>query len=193
MDRTGYRIFGRAIGLAAAAVIGLSATAHADEIGSAFRLFDTVRVGAFAHNTGMEEEGDVAVSGHVMTSRIGATSATPESFVDFLLTPRLHAGFMANTAGNTSYGYAGLTWRADLIAGFFAELEFGGAVNNFKDAPDRIDMGCHLTFRESAGLGYRFSEHFDLIASVEHASHADLCDAENDGVTEVGVRLGYRF
>lgn len=193
MVRTGHTFFGRAIVLAATVLVGFSTTARADEIGSAFRLFDTVRVGAFAHNIGMEEEGDVAVSGHVMTSRLGATSPTPQSFVDFLLTPRLHAGFMANTAGNTSYGYAGLTWRADLVAGFFAELEFGGAVNNFKDAPDRINMGCHLTFRESAGLGYRFSEHFDLIASIEHASHADLCDDENDGVTEVGVRLGYRF
>lgn len=172
---------------------GSAVSAHADDIGSAFRLFDTVRIGAFAHNVGMEEEGDVAVSGHLLTSRIGASTSSPQSFVDFLLTPRLHAGFMANTAGNTSYGYAGLTWRADLFAGFFTELELGGAVNNYKEAPDRIDMGCHVTFRESAGLGYRFSEHFDLLASIEHASHANLCDEANEGVTEIGVRLGYRF
>lgn len=179
--------------LTIAIVTGVTAPARADDISTAFRLIDTVRVGAFAHNVGLKEDGDVAVSAMVMTSRIGATTATPQNFVDFLLTPRLHAGVMANTSGNTSYGYAGLTWRADLIAGFFTELEFGGAVNNFKDAPDRINMGCNLTFRESAGLGYRLSEHFDVLASIEHASHADLCDEANDGVTEIGVRLGYRF
>jgi hypothetical protein len=176
---------------ALAAVVAVPA--RGDEIGSAFRLFDTVRVGAFAHNIGMREEGEVDVSAHVVTSRIGGGSAVPTDFVDFLLKPRLHAGVMVNTVGDTSYAYAGLTWRADLFAGFFGEFEFGGAVNNYAEAEDRIDMGCHVTFRESAGLGYRFSEHIDLIASIEHASHAHLCGERNSGITNVGMRLGYRF
>lgn len=184
---------GRRMMVAAALAAVVAVPARGDEIGSAFRLFDTVRLGAFAHNIGMREDGEVDVSVHVVTSRLGATSAAPTDFADFLLKPRLHAGVMANTAGDTSYAYAGLTWRADLFAGFFSEFEFGGAYNNYAEAPDRIDMGCHVTFRESAGLGYRFGEHIDLIASIEHASHAHLCGETNPGITNVGMRLGYRF
>lgn len=179
--------------MTAAAMLLLGAgAAAADEIGSAFRLFDTVRIGAFAHNPGMREAGEVDVSAHVLTSRLGGGGA-PTGIVDFLLTPRLHAGAMINTEGHTSYGYAGLTWRADLFAGLFAEFEFGGAVNNYVERPDRINMGCHVTFRESAGLGYRFSEHLDILASIEHASHAQLCDEHNSGITQIGARVGYRF
>ena len=57
----------------------------------------------------------------------------------------------------------------------------------------RVDMGCTLTFREFGGFGYQFSETCDVIASVEHVSHASFCSGTNPGLTQVGVRIGYRF
>jgi hypothetical protein len=165
---------------------------RADEISSAFSLFDTVRVGAYAHNPGMKESGDVDISGHLITSRLNV-SATGNAFADFFLSPRLHVGAMVNTAGDTSYGYAGLTWRTGEWNRFFGELEFGGAVNNYDNAPGRINMGCHVTFRESAGIGYRFTPNFDVVANIEHISHASLCSDSNPGLTNLGVRVGYRF
>ena len=54
-------------------------------------------------------------------------------------------------------------------------------------------MGCALTFRELGGFGYQFNDNWDLIASIEHVSHATFCTHINPGLTQVGVRIGYKF
>ena len=58
------------------------------------------------------------------------------------------------------------------------------------DEPGRINTGCRFDFRESGGFGYQFNEHWDLIANIEHISHASLCTHINPGLTQVGVRVG---
>jgi hypothetical protein len=47
-------------------------------------------------------------------------------------------------------------------------------------------------FRESASLGYRITSNVSVMGTVEHISNAGLCD-QNRGLTNVGLRLGYRF
>ena len=61
------------------------------------------------------------------------------------------------------------------------------------DRPDRVNTGCRWDFRESGGFGYQFSEHWDVIANIEHISHASLCTHINPGLTQIGARIGYRF
>jgi len=41
-------------------------------------------------------------------------------------------------------------------------------------------------------LGYRLTTHWQVMASIEHNSNAGLCD-RNRGLTNGGLRLGYRF
>jgi lipid A 3-O-deacylase len=153
-----------------------------------------LRLGVFAHNTIHDEDAPVDVSIEVLSSPLRLWDTT-NPWIAWFFYPRLNAGGMVNTGGGTSYGFLGLTWRIPIYGRFFFEGEFGGAVNN---APtyakyDRVDMGCRFTFRESGGFGYQFTDAIDLIASIEHVSHATFCTHINPGLTQVGVRVGYKF
>jgi hypothetical protein len=53
-------------------------------------------------------------------------------------------------------------------------------------------MGCAVTFRESATAGFRITQNWSIMATVEHMSNAGLC-VENRGLTNAGLRLGYTF
>ena len=68
-------------------------------------------------------------------------------------------------------------------------LDFGP----LDDGSDGPKLGCRLLFREYAAAGYRFDDHWNLSATVEHASNANLCDGPNDGLTRAGLMLGYQF
>lgn len=157
-----------------------------------FRLLDEVRLGAAAHDLEAKESGQIDISLEFLSSPLPVS--TGYGVADFILGPRLHVGANLNTAGDTSYLYTGFTWDFDFTDSVFLEVSLGGAVNNGKDAtPGRIDMGCRVTFREAANLGYRFNEHWLMLVGVEHLSHAGLCDGANEGLTNAGVRVGYRF
>jgi len=53
-------------------------------------------------------------------------------------------------------------------------------------------LGCHVLFRESASLGFNLTESWRIMGTIEHNSNAGLCDF-NRGLTNAGVRLGYKF
>jgi lipid A 3-O-deacylase len=156
---------------------------------------DEVRVGVYAHNWIHDENSPVDVSGEILTSPIGYPNNIGGQWFSWFFNPRINVGAMINTGGKTSYGFAGLTWRIPIYKGFFFEGEFGGAVNTspLRDEPGRVNTGCRWDFRESGGFGYQFNEHWDLIANVEHISHASLCTHINPGLTQVGARIGYKF
>jgi hypothetical protein len=159
-----------------------------------FSIVDELRFGVFAHNPIHDENAPVDASFETLSSPIGLYSeANPVLAV--LLDPRINFGAVVNTLGRTSYGFGGLNWRAPIFGRAFAEGEFGAAVNDATRAgiPGRIDMGCPVTFRESGGLGYQLTSNVDIVASVEHASHAGLCGKLNPGITDFGVRVGYKF
>lgn len=179
--------------LASAPVLAADVAAPGDRF-SGFRFFDEVRVGLHAHNPGHDEGDSFDVSGQILTSPI-FTAKTGNAFADFFLNPRFHVGAMVNTRGWTNYVYSGMTWRADLTEKIFAELEFGAAVNDSpsRPTPNRVDIGCSVTFHETAGLGYRFTDRVSLLLDVDHISHASLCGGHNPGLTNVGLKLGYRF
>jgi lipid A 3-O-deacylase len=109
-------------------------------------------------------------------------------FLNHLLRPRLHLGGTINTGGNTSELYAGFTWDVFLTQRLFIEGSFGGAVDNGDDTY----FGCPVNFHESGSVGFMLSERWDVMATVDHMSNADLCDA-NRGLTNVGFRIGRRW
>lgn len=157
-----------------------------------FNVFSELRFGASAHEISGPESGSLAITGEVLFAK-PFQLANPA--YDFLI-PRLHLGGSLNTAGDTSFAYAGFTWTYDITQRFFVEASFGGAIHDgdtgYVVSAGRNALGCSPLFRESLGLGYRFTENWSVVANVEHMSNAGLCD-NNRGLTNVGAKVGYRF
>ena len=110
--------------------------------------------------------------------------------------PRPHLGGTLNFHGDTSFVYAGLTWTLDVTQRIFFEASFGGAVSTTARAGPvtrwTAPPGCHAAFRESASLGYRLTENLSVMGTVEHSPMRGSA-ADNRGLTNVGVRVGYSF
>ncbi len=172
----------------------------------AFSLFQEFRLGGYAHNirgkTALSpdpyfaEHGTVDVSFEALSSPMRLMDVANPWYAWFF-NPRLSYGAMINTSGLTSYGFAGFNWRIPIASRFFGELEFGGAANTSPNPTvptlSRLDIGCTVTFRESAGLGYQLTSNIDVVGNIEHISHADLCGRINPGLTDLGLRVGYKF
>ena len=158
-------------------------------------FLDEVRAGVYAHNLTHDEGSPVDLSGELLSTPIGYASNIGGPWFSWFFNPRIHVGGMINTGGGTSYGFTGFTWRIPIYKGFFFEGEFGAAVNTspLRDEPRHVNTGCRWDFRESGGFGYQFDEHWDIIANVEHVSHASFCTHINPGLTQVGARIGYKF
>lgn len=110
---------------------------------------------------------------------------------------RPHLGGTFNFGGLESQVYAGLTWTHYIAGGpVFIEGSFGGTIHNGAlsgaTLPAR-NLGCSVLFRESAAIGYQFSEQANVSLMVDHSSHAGLCGANNYGLTNLGLRFGWKF
>jgi hypothetical protein len=150
-----------------------------------------IRGGVFAHDPFSPEKGSVDINAEFLV-KLPFDSSGPWAF----LIPRAHVGAMANTVGRTSHAYAGFTWTYDVTRAFFVEASFGGAIHNgyTGDVPryHHNTLGCSPLFRESGSIGYRLTENWSVMATIEHLSNAGLCK-QNRGLTNVGARIGYRF
>ncbi|MFC7398589.1 acyloxyacyl hydrolase [Chelatococcus sp. GCM10030263] len=156
------------------------------------RFLSELRFGVSAQDPWSPEEGSVNITGEVLTGKLfTAESATLDLFI-----PRFHVGGSANTAGQTSFAYAGFTWTVPITQALFVEATFGGAIHNGETGEfvgrDHSALGCSPLFRESASIGWRFDEHWSVMATIEHLSNAGLCE-QNRGLTNVGARIGYSF
>ncbi|QGY39617.1 outer membrane beta-barrel protein [Pseudodesulfovibrio cashew] len=119
---------------------------------------------------------------------------SPE-FLKVLWAPRPHVGVTINTAGDTSHAYGGLTWEYDLPAGFFVDGSLGLSAHNGHldtDNSKRKSLGSPVLFRVGAALGYNFTERWNVSVQYEHMSNAYIANP-NEGMDNVGLRLGYRF
>jgi len=151
-----------------------------------------VRLGTFAHDPMSPEKGSADLSGEILFVK---PFSIPGSFWDVLL-PRPSIGGTLNFAGKTSEAFIGLTWTYDITRSIFVEGEFGGSVNNGKTGDivpvGHNAMGCNLSFREAASLGYRLNASWSVMGTIEHMSNSGLC-TQNRGLTNYGVRVGYTF
>lgn len=150
-----------------------------------------IRGGVFAHDPWSPEQGSADLNIEALSPRLYSTGSAWD-----VLIPRAHLGGTINFNGKTSHGYAGLAWTFDITQQFFVEASFGGAIHNGKTGstivPNHNALGCSPLFRESASIGYRITEAWSMMATVEHLSNAGLC-SNNRGLTNAGVRLGYSF
>lgn len=150
------------------------------------------RLGLLAQDPWSPEAQSTALHGEVLFARPFAPSDPLMRY----FTPQPHIGASFNLGSRTSFIFAGLSWNIDLSPRVFVEASFGGALHDGHRGGvlrnDRAALGCAPLFRESASLGYRFSERLSLMATVEHYGNAGLC-AENRGLTNIGARFGYSF
>jgi len=154
-------------------------------------IVSEVRGGVYAHDIdfwSFHREDGVDVNGEVLF--------VSPSFLDVLWAPRPHLGATVNTSGNTSHAYGGLTWELPIFStDFFVDGNLGLSVNNGRrdtDDPDRKSLGSPVLFRLGAALGYNLTEQVNVSIQYEHMSNAYLAN-ENEGMDNVGLRLGYRF
>ncbi|MBY0295220.1 MAG: acyloxyacyl hydrolase [Methylobacterium sp.] len=112
--------------------------------------------------------------------------------------PRPTVGGSYNTGGRTSYAYLGATWTFDITDRIFVEGFFGAAFHNGATGPGAFvppgfnALGCSPLFREAAAVGFRLTERWSVMATVEHMSNAGLC-AANRGLTNYGGKIAYTF
>ncbi|GEP08785.1 acyloxyacyl hydrolase [Methylobacterium gnaphalii] len=169
-----------------------------------YSIVSEVRVGGAVHDPGAPEGklgnwSKVDVNGEILFAK-PPVSADPfwQAFV-----PRPTVGGSYSTGGRTSYAYIGGTWTFDIfpetfnrrvfVEGFFGGAAHDGYTGPKVGAPFGFNrLGCNPLFREAAALGFRITEHWSVMATVEHMSNAGLCH-DNRGLTNFGGKIGYTF
>lgn len=182
-------------GLLAALLLGLCPVASQAQDLLAFGdpyMPHEFRLGAYAHDAFSPEKGPVDLNLELL---FGQLAVTDDPFWNQWI-PRPQLGSTVDFAGRTSNIYAGLAWTHDVWQGLFVEGSLGGAVNDGQTGrhpPYGYNgMGCNASFHETASVGYRLTDAWSVMATIEHYSNAGLCD-NNRGLTNYGLRLGYRF
>lgn len=159
-------------------------------------VFDEMRFGVTTSiASGGKQEDGVFPSFTLYFDPFNADGAA--DFGEKLLRPRVYTGAAVATASNgVNQAYAGLSWTFDMTQRLFVEFGAGGTVHDGDlDDPNGSgpQLGCRFLFREYAAAGVRLDEHWNVSATVEHASHANLCDGPNNGLTRAALALGYKF
>ena len=121
---------------------------------------------------------------------------TPRNaFFDFIWSPKPIVGILANSRGCTSALYVDLSWTFPANSWFFLEVGLGGALHNAplkRKTSKRKPLGSRVLFHESVSLGFNLGNHNSLALVIMHMSNARLA-SPNPGITNFGVRYGWRF
>lgn len=152
-------------------------------------LVDSIIVGALDHNIQSDDADGVDAN---VELRFNLPIGLPEGLE---VLPTI-GGTVSFDDDGASFGYAGATLHYQHSSGFFAEgfLGFAGHTADTPVDANEVDLGCDVLFREAGEIGYAWQQH-RIGAVIAHYSHGGiLCNEdENDGLTQVGVRYGYRF
>ncbi len=165
-----------------------------------------IRGGVAAHSIDINggdpsPENGVNLSGEVLFK-------SPKIF-RYLLSPRPYVHGSLNLEGDTSFYGGGLAWEHhvfhDRIVG---EFDFGiDRHDGILDLPpvgdplretirtERVLLGSRYLFRVGVGVGVKLDKHWRAQVFYEHLSNGDILGSSNrnQGLDNVGVRLGYRF
>lgn len=196
----------RAYAMALSVLVGISAPVAAQDIptgvpsAGAFDIVDEVRLGIHFHRVyytmipqnlqkwDMERLENVSFD-------VLFTSPDMDAF-RWIGSPRPEIGATINMSGEDSLFHAGLTWTVPLFdSPFYVEGTFGAAATTgyLNDAPPgRANYGCRINFYERFGVGAHLLDNLTATLTYEHSSNAGLCD-RNDGISNVGLRLGWKF
>lgn len=110
--------------------------------------------------------------------------------------PRPEIGATINFDGQDSLVHANLTWQLPVFdTPFYLEAGLGGAINDGAltgAAPGRKNFGCRLNFYERWGVGAHIGDNATATLTYEHTSNNGYCQ-QNDGLSNFGLRLGWKF
>jgi lipid A 3-O-deacylase len=115
--------------------------------------------------------------------------------LSFIGSPSPHAFVSANSAGNTHFAAAGISWKLGRIV--YLRPGIGLAIHSGPGrrvpGDGRIDFGSRILFEPEVGIGFQASERISVEASWVHLSHAQLFSPQNPGLDTIGLRFNYRF
>ena len=151
------------------------------------------RAGVLAHNPFFRREsGTVDGNLEVLTPKLYQTG---DPLLQLLI-PRAQAGVTVNFGRYTTLGYGGFAWDYPVTDKIFLEATVGVAGHNglTRDIGDnrRTVLGCNPLIYSSGSAGYRLTEHWSVMATLQHVSNGGIC-GRNQGLTHVGGRIGYTF
>jgi lipid A 3-O-deacylase len=177
-----------------ALIVAWAGTARADP-----GWLDEVKLGVLAHDIRVFGLGRPGETGADLNLEVLFPSP---AFLRILGAPRPHLGVSVNTAGQTNYGYIGLTWSGRpwrrllaLPEGLFVAGSLGGAAHDGylnTAPPGRKLLGSRLLFREGAEIGYQLTRRISVSTMFDHLSNAGLAH-HNQSLNNLGVRVGVTF
>lgn len=188
-------------GCAASMVFAALLLACATPGAAAAQMLDQVWVGALAH--------DITDIGHGRESagadlQLEVDTVKPR-VLRFLGAPRVDAAIALNSAGTTNFGGVGLVWDRRLSGRLYGTLQLGvdytDGVTEVIQGPagdserrHRLLLGSRTLFQEAVGLNWRLSDRWSLGGEYVHLSNGGLLGHHhNQGLNDLGLRLGYRF
>lgn len=158
-------------------------------------IFDELRFGVSASlSRGNSHESGIFPSATIFFDPLSSGTAT--TWQQTILEPRIYLGASVGTGDGVDQIFGGFSWTADITSRLFVELGLGGTIHNGKldgSSGKGPDLGCRLLFREQIALGYRVTDNWQILATADHSSHANLCDGPNDGLSHAGLAIGYKF
>ena len=96
-----------------------------------------------------------------------------------------------NSAGDTSYAAAGLSWKFGNR--FYVRPGAGVAIHNGSTedfvVDDQIAFGSRVLIETEMAVGARLNDRLSIEASLIHLSHGQLFGGQNPGIDNVGLRL----
>lgn len=167
---------------------------------------DEVHVGVMAHNIcvtdckNADKEDGPNVEFQVSFDSPG--------WLDWAGSPQPYVMASVNTAGDTSFGGAGLEWRWEFAEGWAIEPGVGYVMHDGETtnphangtpeaaafAEAHVLLGSEDLFRTSIGFTRDFEGPLEAQVFFEHLSHGQILgEGRNQGMDQVGVRLGYQF
>lgn len=181
-----------------AAVVSLAAPAHAK--------IDEWRLG-YVNNL-QDDHGDIVDGKEGENVELEIVSSSPD-FLNLIGSPRPYALLSGNVSDDgVNFGGVGLLWRWEFADGWAFEPGFGyiihdGEIDNpFPDGSpeaaqfqeDHVLLGSEDLFRTSLGLTYDPEGPWEGQLLFEHLSHGQILgNGRNQGLDNIGVRIGYRF
>jgi lipid A 3-O-deacylase len=186
------RLAPRLVCLSAGVLLSTLSVSHAV---AAETVFDELRFGASGSiNTGNSRESGLFPSATIFFDPLSSGTAT--TWQQSILEPRIYLGASAGTGSGVDQVFGGFSWTADITSRLFVELGLGGTVHNGKlngGSGKGPELGCRLLFREQVAVGYRVTGIWQILATADHSSHANLCDGPNNGLSHAGLAIGYKF
>lgn len=129
------------------------------------------------------------------TNLINLEISAPPLLKDIFDTEYLRWRFGAtiSLSNQTSMIYSGFGVEIKkFIAPFFIRGGLDMAIHNERRRNGTLPLGCKWSFHENADIGISFRKHHRIMATFEHMSNASACSS-NAGLTNLGIRYGYRF